>query len=112
MDNNGDRLLNHKALIFVGHDEYWSKEQRDNVEAARDAGVHLAFFTGNEVYWKIRWEDNNGSEDRTLVCYKEGKMGDGSLGERTCGYKCDVIYFGMDRALENGRRLRCRPSRK
>ncbi|HZI54147.1 MAG TPA: N,N-dimethylformamidase beta subunit family domain-containing protein, partial [Chitinophagaceae bacterium] len=89
MDNHGDRLLNHKALIFVGHDEYWSKGQRDNVEAARDAGVHLAFFTGNDVYWKIRWEDNNGSEDRTLVCYKEGKMGDGSLGERACGYKCD-----------------------
>ena len=88
--NNGDRLLNHKILVFVAHDEYWSKEQRNNVEAARAAGVHLAFFTGNEVYWKIRWEDNNGNEDRTLVCYKEGKLGDGSLGERTCGYKCDA----------------------
>ena len=29
------------------------------------------------------------AEDRTLVCYKEGFMGDGSLGERACGYKCD-----------------------
>ena len=27
-----------------------------NVEAARDAGVHLAFFSGNEVFWKTRWE--------------------------------------------------------
>ena len=88
--NNGARLLNHKVLVFAAHDEYWSKEQRNNVEAAREAGVHLAFFTGNEVYWKIRWEDNNGSEDRTLVCYKEGKLGDGSLSERTCGSKCDA----------------------
>jgi hypothetical protein len=98
VDNHGHRLFNHKILVFVGHDEYWSKEQRDNVEAARNAGVHLAFFTGNDVYWKIRWEDNNGSEDRTLVCYKEGKMGDGSLGERTCGYKCDVsssVWTGL-----------------
>jgi hypothetical protein len=87
--NNGGRLLNHKVLVFVAHDEYWSKEQRNNVEAARNAGVHLAFFTGNEVYWKIRWEDNDGTEDRTLICYKEGTMGDGSLGERTCGSKCD-----------------------
>jgi hypothetical protein len=87
---NGGRLFNHKALVFVGHDEYWSKEQRENVEAARNAGVHLAFFTGNEVYWKTRWENNNGSEDRTLVCYKEGLMGNGSLGERVCGSKCDA----------------------
>ena len=83
-------LLNHKVFISIGHDEYWSKEQRDNVEAARNAGVHLAFFSGNEVYWKTRWENNDGTEDRTLVCYKEGLMGDGSLGERACGFKCDV----------------------
>ena len=101
---NGDRLLNHKVLIFVGHDEYWSKEQRNNVEAARAAGVHLAFFTGNELYWKIRWEDNNGSEDRTLVCYKEGKLANGFLGERTCGYKCDESspeWTGLWRTGEN-----------
>ena len=30
--------------------------QRANVEAARDAGVNLAFFSGNEVFWKTRWE--------------------------------------------------------
>ena len=89
VDNNGSRLLNHKVLLSLGHDEYWSKEQRENVEAARNAGVHIAFFSGNEVYWKTRWENNDGSEDRTLVCYKEGFMGDGTLGERTCGSKCD-----------------------
>ena len=45
-----------------------------NVEAARDAGVHLAFFSGNEVFWKTRWEnsiDGSGTPRRTLVCYKE-----------------------------------------
>jgi hypothetical protein len=87
--NNGSRLLNHRVFVTIGHDEYWSKGQRDNVEAARNAGIHMAFFTGNEVYWKTRWEDNNGSEDRTLVCYKEGLLGDGTIGERSCGTKCD-----------------------
>ena len=86
---NGSKLLNHKVFISVGHDEYISKQQRANIEAARNAGVHLAFFSGNEVYWKTRWENNDGTEDRTLVCYKEGFMADGSLGERTCGTKCD-----------------------
>ena len=49
-------LLEHKVFLSVGHDEYWSGAQRANVEAARDAGVHLAFFSGNEVFWKTRWE--------------------------------------------------------
>ena len=58
----------------MGHDEYWSGPQRANVEAARDAGVNLAFFSGNEVYWKTRWEssvDGTNTPYRTLVCYKE-----------------------------------------
>jgi len=70
----GGLLLNHEVYVSVGHDEYWSAQQRTNVEAARDAGVHLAFFTGNEVYWKTRWEasvDGDGTPHRTLVCYKE-----------------------------------------
>ncbi|HEY3083257.1 MAG TPA: N,N-dimethylformamidase beta subunit family domain-containing protein, partial [Chloroflexota bacterium] len=67
-------LTTHQAFLSVGHDEYWSKGQRTNVEAARDAGVDLAFFSGNEVYWKTRYEnsiDGSGTAYRTLVCYKE-----------------------------------------
>jgi hypothetical protein len=90
VDKNGARLLNHKIFLSVGHDEYWSKNQRINVEAARDASVNLAFFSGNEVYWKTRWESTDGSEDRTLVCYKEGLLADGSTAERACGTKCDA----------------------
>ena len=41
-------------------------QQRANVEAARDAGVHLAFFSGNEVFWKTRWEPSiDGAARRT-----------------------------------------------
>ncbi len=70
----GAELLEHEVFLSVGHDEYWSAEQRDNVEAARDAGVHLAFFSGNELFWKTRWEPSIGgasTNHRTLVCYKE-----------------------------------------
>lgn len=72
----------HKVMLSVGHDEYWSAAERIRFENARNAGVHLAFFSGNEVYWKTRWEDNH----RTLVCYKEG-----TYGENTCGTKCDPL---------------------
>jgi len=75
-DRFGSTLLpQHKLFLSVGHDEYWSRQQRTNVEAARDSsGVHLAFFSGNEVFWKTRWEnsiDGSNTQFRTLVCYKE-----------------------------------------
>ena len=73
-DRRGALLKNHKVFVSTGHDEYWSGQQRANVEAARDAGVSLAFFSGNEVYWKTRWEpsiDGTATDGRTLVCYKE-----------------------------------------
>jgi hypothetical protein len=72
----GAVLTNHKVFLSIGHDEYWSKDQRAHVEAARDAGTHLIFMSGNEVYWKTRWEpDINGVANRTMVCYKESRVG-------------------------------------
>jgi hypothetical protein len=73
-DRFGSELLNHKVFLSVGHDEYWSGNQRANVEAARGTGVHLAFMSGNEILWKTRWEpstDSSAAAYRTLVCYKE-----------------------------------------
>ncbi len=73
-DLRGAELLEHRVFLSVGHDEYWSGDQRTNVEAARAAGVSLAFFSGNEVFWKTRWEpsvDGSGTTHRTLVSYKE-----------------------------------------
>ncbi len=73
-DRTGSLLLGHRTFLSVGHDEYWSGGQRANVEAARNAGVNLAFFSGNEIFWKTRWEnsiDGTGTTYRTLVSYKE-----------------------------------------
>src|SRR3984893_13487336 len=73
-DRSGALLLNHKIFISSGHDEYWSGLQRSNVEAARGAGVNVAFFSGDEIFWKTRWEPSISSGNaayRTLVSYKE-----------------------------------------
>ncbi|HXM57715.1 MAG TPA: N,N-dimethylformamidase beta subunit family domain-containing protein [Candidatus Dormibacteraeota bacterium] len=75
-DRRGSLIENHRTFLSVGHDEYWSAGQRANVEAARAAGVSLAFFSGNESFWKVRWEnsiDGSGTANRTLVSYKETK---------------------------------------
>ena len=42
-------LLRAKGFISVGHDEDWTKKMYDDVSAARDAGLHLAFLSGNSV---------------------------------------------------------------
>ncbi|MGZ4989213.1 MAG: DUF4082 domain-containing protein [Methylobacter sp.] len=73
-DRNGSLILNHKVWMSNGHDEYWSGQQRANIEAARNAGIHLAFFSGNTMFWKTRWEssiDGANTPYRTLICYKE-----------------------------------------
>jgi methionine-rich copper-binding protein CopC len=73
-DRRGGEINEHQVFLSVGHDEYWSAGQRTNVEQARNAGVHLAFFSGNEVFWKTRWEnsiDGSNTPYRTLVSYKE-----------------------------------------
>lgn len=67
VERNSQPITNHRIFLTVGHDEYWSAQQRANVEAARDSGVSLAFFSGNEMFWKTRWEGSY----RTLVTYKE-----------------------------------------
>src|SRR5690606_20440873 len=73
-DRAGPELLEHRAYMTAGHDEYWSGTQRANVEAARDAGVNLVFLAGNLGFWKTRFEPSiagPAQSHRTLVCYKE-----------------------------------------
>ena len=61
-------------FMSTGHDEYWSGNQRANVTAARDHGVNLAFFSGNEVFWKTQFgpsTDGSNTPQRTLTTYKD-----------------------------------------
>jgi hypothetical protein len=72
--HRGAGLLRHcKAWLSIGHDEYWSWEMREHVEAARDAGVNLGFFGANCAYWQVRFEASaaSGTADRIMVCHKK-----------------------------------------
>ena len=65
-------LLQHRAYLSLGHDEYWTKEMRDSIESARDKGVGLAFLGAGAGYWQMRFEpDSTGTlPDKTVVCFK------------------------------------------
>ena len=74
-DRRGTLIKNHKVFLSVGHDEYWSSQQRANVEAAR--GGRASIWRSSAVtksFWKTRWEasiDGTATAYRTLVSYKE-----------------------------------------
>jgi hypothetical protein len=58
-------LEGYDCAVFVGHDEYWTWEMRDAVDAFVDRGGRAARFAGNFM-WQTRLED----EGRRQVCYK------------------------------------------
>jgi hypothetical protein len=69
---NVNPLTNHKLFVSLGHDEYWSRGMRQNVEAAISAGVNVTFLGANSVYWQIRFEPNvAGVPNRVQVGYKD-----------------------------------------
>ncbi|MEQ6341623.1 MAG: Ig-like domain-containing protein [Gammaproteobacteria bacterium] len=68
---SGERLLNHRAFLSVGHDEYWTREMYDNIENARKKTVNLGFFGANTAFWQIRLEPSaTGNANRTVVGYR------------------------------------------
>jgi N,N-dimethylformamidase beta subunit-like, C-terminal/Cell wall binding domain 2 (CWB2) len=60
-----------RAIVSVGHSEYWSGTMYTAAENARDAGIGLAALGANNVYWQVRYENAaNGTPNRVLVCYR------------------------------------------
>jgi hypothetical protein len=58
-------LDDYPCTVFIGHDEYWSREMRDAVDAYVDRGGRVARFAGNFL-WQIRLQ----RETQTQVAYK------------------------------------------
>ncbi len=69
-----ERLLKARALLSIGHDEYWSLAMYDHVKRAIDAGVYAAFLCGNSVdgVLDIR-AGSSGAASRTIE--RIGKFG-------------------------------------
>ena len=58
-------LDRYRAVVIVGHDEYWSHDMRTRIERFVGDGGKLARFGGNFL-WQVRLEDDG----RRQVCYK------------------------------------------
>ena len=95
-------LLRQRAVVSIGHDEYWSKEMRDAFEEARERGVHMVFMGSNVCFWQVRWEsaryceDNENPDD--LVdddSFDASSSWISSSVERLQPYRTLVIYKGV-----------------
>lgn len=52
-------------VVLVGHDEYWSWEMRDRIDAFTDNGGNIARFGGNFL-WQVRLSEDGSSQ----ACYR------------------------------------------
>ena len=67
-------LQGYRCLVMVGHDEYWTWEMRDAVDAFVERGGRVARFAGNFL-WQIRLDDAG----RRQVCHKYRARADDPL---------------------------------
>jgi hypothetical protein len=62
LHDEGDTLLKpYACTVFVGHDEYWTREMRDAVDTYVEGGGRAARFAGN-FFWQIRLDRQSGQQ--------------------------------------------------
>jgi len=71
LDEHPEMLTNHRVIVSLGHDEYWSLAMRRGVEAARDKGVNVMFLGANALYRRIRLQPSPLGPDRDQVNYRK-----------------------------------------
>jgi hypothetical protein len=65
-----DALSARRAVVVIGHDEYWSKEIRDAMDVAQAAGTNMVFLGANTGYWQMRY----GNDYRSMFEYRSSAL--------------------------------------
>ncbi|MEU9622476.1 N,N-dimethylformamidase beta subunit family domain-containing protein [Streptomyces sp. NPDC048155] len=83
VDIHRDPGILHSAAgaLSLGHDEYWTPQQRAYITRARDAGTNVAFLGANACFRRVRLEPDATGADRTVVCYKTDYQNDPYLAD-------------------------------
>ena len=63
-----------RAVISLGHDEYYSASMRRALLDARNAGTNLAFLGANAMYRHIKLASSPLGPDRVVICYKVASL--------------------------------------
>jgi hypothetical protein len=81
LDADPHLLTGASSLFSLGHDEYWSPQERVNVTAARDAGVNIAFLGANCCFRRTRLASTRLGSERLIICYKTSYLQDPMYGK-------------------------------
>ncbi len=63
----------YQLYMQAGHDEYWTRERRQTMDAFVARGGNAMYLGGNTSWFQIRLEAGNGNgvPNRSIVCYKD-----------------------------------------
>jgi len=82
IDSEPAQVKGTKALMDVGHSEYWSARDEQAFSSARDHGTSLIFISSDTMAWRVRFKrataasSQAGEPDHVIVAYKEAASGD------------------------------------
>ena len=82
LEDHPGLLDGYRLVVGIGHDEYWSAGGRDAVEDFVRGGGNYASFSGNTMFWQVRF---TGDRRDTMVCHKYSAHDTdplGGIGER------------------------------
>src|SRR6202035_1815761 len=77
IDREPEQVRGARALIDVGHSEYWSQGAASAFARARDAGTNLIFISSDTMAWRVRFaragagSSQAGEDGHRIVAYKE-----------------------------------------
>jgi N,N-dimethylformamidase beta subunit-like protein len=77
VDEDPAQLQGVRAMIDVGHSEYWSSQEEQAFANARAQGTSLLFFSSDTLAWRVRFvpggtgSSETGRPDQTILAYKE-----------------------------------------
>jgi len=74
LDEHPGLLRGARAVVSLGHDEYYSAAMRHALLRARGAGTNLAFLGANAIYRHIRFAPSPLAADRVVICYKAAAL--------------------------------------
>lgn len=70
LHKNPALLSKYKIVIIAGHSEYWSYEQRYQLQKFLNQGGKIVILSGNTCWFQVRFENDG----KTMVCYKENSL--------------------------------------
>jgi hypothetical protein len=89
IDGDPAQVRGARALIDVGHSEYWSAGDQRAFAGARERGTSLIFISSDTMAWRVRFaaastaSSEAGQRDHRITAYKQSAASDPDRGQPT-----------------------------